>query len=55
MSGYAFTLFSDVVSHRSEAKSLTAASSTEAEFIATVTAGKHARYLHAALAEFGFS
>ena len=43
-----------VVAYRSKTQSITATSSTEAEFIAAVTAAKIARYLRAILRELGF-
>jgi len=53
--GYAFILSGGAVSYRSTTQSITATSSTEAEFLAAVTAAKHARYLRAILKELGFA
>ena len=44
-----------MISYRSKTQSLTATSSTEAEFIAAVLAAKHAKYLRAILRELGFA
>ena len=52
--GYAFLLNFGVISYRSKTQSTTATSSTEAEFIAAVTAAKHAKYLRAVLLELGY-
>ena len=52
--GYAFTYSGGAVVYRSKAQSITAQSSTEAEFIAAVTAAKTARYLRSILIELGF-
>ena len=52
--GYAFTLAGGVVSYRCKTQSVTATSSTEAEFIAAVLAAKQARYLRSVLKELGF-
>ena len=52
--GYAFTLCGGVISYRTKTQSITATSSTEAEFLAAVLAAKHARYLRAILSELGF-
>ena len=43
-----------VVSYRTKTQSITATSSTEAEFLAAVTTAKQARYLRAILSELGF-
>ena len=53
--GYAFVLCGAAVSYRTKTQSITATSSTEAEFLAAVYAAKHAKYLHAILKELGFS
>ena len=53
--GYAFTYSGGAIVYRSKAQSITAQSSTEAEFIAAVTAAKTARYLRSVLTELGFS
>ena len=52
--GYAFLLAGGAISYRCKTQSLTATSSTEAEFLAAVTAAKHAKYLRAILTELGF-
>ena len=52
--GYAFLLAGGAVSYRCKTQSITATSSTEAEFLAAVTAAKHAKYLRAILKELGF-
>ena len=43
-----------MVSYRSKTQAVTALSSTEAEFLAAVTAAKHAKYLRAILLELGY-
>ena len=53
--GYAFVLCGAAVSYRTKTQSITATSSTEAEFLAAVLAAKHAKYLRAILKELGFS
>ncbi len=53
--GYAFMLSGGVIAYRSKTQSITATSSTEAEFIAAVSAAKVAKYLRAILRELGFS
>ena len=53
--GFAFMLAGGAVSYRSKTQSITATSSTEAEFLVAVTAAKHAKYLRAVLHELGFS
>jgi hypothetical protein len=52
--GYAFLLAGGVVAYRSKAQTITATSSTEAEFIAAVSSGKVAKYLCAVLSQLGF-
>ena len=52
--GYAFVLCGGAVSYRTKMQSITATSSTEAEFLAAVLAAKHAKYLRAILNELGF-
>ena len=42
------------ISYRCKTQSITATSSTEAEFLAAVMAAKHAKYLRAILQELGF-
>jgi hypothetical protein len=53
--GYAFLLNGGAVSYRTKTQSITATSSTEAEFLAAVLAAKHAKYLRAVLYELGFA
>ena len=53
--GYVFTYSGGAVVYRSKTQSLTAMSSTEAEFIAAVTAAKTARYIRSVLCELGFA
>jgi hypothetical protein len=53
--GFAFTLAGGIVAYRSKTQSLTATSSTEAEFIAAVSAAKTAKYLRAILLQLGFA
>ena len=53
--GYAFTYAWGAIVYRSKAQSITAQSSTEAEFIAAVTAAKTAIYLRSVLNELGFN
>ena len=52
--GYAFLLNFGVISYCSKTQSTTATSSIKAEFIAAVTAAKHAKYLRAVLLELGY-
>ena len=52
--GYAFMLSGGAVSYHCKTQSITATSSTEAEFLAAVTATKHAKYLHAIMSQLGF-
>jgi len=52
--GYAFTYSGGAIVYRSKTQSLTALSSTEAEFIAAVTAAKTAKYIRSILADLGF-
>ena len=52
--GYAFIMAGAAISYRCKTQSITATSSTEAEFLAAVTAAKHAKYLRAILYELGF-
>ena len=52
--GYAFTFCGGTIVYKSKAQSITALSSTEAEFIAAVTAAKTARYIRSILADLGF-
>jgi hypothetical protein len=53
--GYAFLLAGGVVAYRSKTQSITATSSTEAEFLAAVSSGKVAKYLRSILAQLGFA
>jgi len=52
--GYTFLLCSDAISYRCKTQSVTATSSTKAEFLAAVTAAKHARYVQAIMTDLGF-
>ena len=52
--GYAFLLSGGAVSYRTKTQSITATSSTEAEFLAAVLAAKHAKFLRSILKELGF-
>jgi hypothetical protein len=52
--GYAFMYAGGAISYRCKTQSITATSSTEAEFLAAVLAAKHAKYLRAILTELGF-
>ena len=52
--GYVFTLAGGAVSYRCETQSITATSSTEAEFLAAVLSAKHAKYLRTILQELGY-
>jgi len=52
--GYAILLSGGAVSYRTKTQSITATSSTEAEFLAAVLAAKHVKYLRAILLELGF-
>ena len=52
--GYAFLLCGGAVSYRTKTQSITATSSTEAEFLAAVFAVKHAKYLRAVMHKLGF-
>ena len=51
--GYAFMLCGAVVAYKSKTQSITATSSTEAEFIAAVAAAKTAKYLRSILSDLG--
>jgi hypothetical protein len=44
-----------VIAYRCKTQSITATSSTEAEFIAAVSAGKVAKYLRSVMSQLGFS
>lgn len=52
--GYGFTLASGVVAFRCTTQSITATSSTEAEFLAAVAAAKVAKYLRSILQDLGY-
>ena len=52
--GYAFLLCGGAISYRCKTQSITATSSTEAEFLAAVLSAKQAKYLRAILSELGF-
>jgi len=52
--GYAFLLCRGAISHQCKTQSITAASLTEADFHATVTTAKHARYVQAIMTDLGF-
>ena len=52
--GFVFTYSGGAIVYRSKAQSITALSSTEAELIAAVTAGKTARFIRSVLSELGF-
>ena len=53
--GFVFTLAGAAIAYRSKTQTVTATSSTEAEFIAAVLAAKTAKYLRSVLAGLGFS
>jgi hypothetical protein len=53
--GYGFVFNGGGVAYRSKTQSVTATSSTEAEFLAAVSAAKTAKYLRAVLHELGFT
>ena len=52
--GHAFVLSGGVISYRCKTQSVTATSSTEAEFLAAVLTAKQAKYLRSILKELGF-
>jgi len=52
--GYAFLLCGGAISYRCKTQSITATSSTEAEFLAAVATAKHARYMRAIMSDLGF-
>ena len=54
ITGFVFTHAGGAISYKSKTQTLTASSSTEAEFIAAYDAGKTARYLRFVLQELGF-
>jgi hypothetical protein len=53
--GYAFVLCGGAISYRCKTQSITATSSTEAEFMAAVMTAKHAKYLRAIMTQLGFA
>jgi hypothetical protein len=53
--GYAFMLAGGAIAYRSKTQTITATSSTEAEFIAAVSSAKVAKYLRSILAQLGFA
>ena len=53
--GYAFILSGAAVAYKSKTQTITAISSTEAEFIVTVATAKTAKYLRSVLTDHGFS
>jgi hypothetical protein len=53
--GYCFMLSGGAVAYRSKTQTITATSSTEAEFIAAVSSAKVAKYLRSILAQLGFA
>ena len=52
--GHAFVLSGGIISYRCKTQSITATSSTEAEFLAAVLTAKQAKYLRSTLKELGF-
>jgi hypothetical protein len=52
--GYCFMLSGGPIAYRSKTQTITATSSTEAEFIAAVSSAKVAKYLRSILAQLGF-
>jgi len=52
--GYAFLLCGGAISYRCKTQSITATSSTEAEFLAAVATAKHARYMRTIMTDLGF-
>jgi len=52
--GYVFLLCGGAISHQCKTQSITATSSTEAEFLAAVATAKHARCMRAIMANLGF-
>jgi hypothetical protein len=53
--GYCFMLSGGAIAYRSKTQTITATSSTEAEFIAAVSSAKVAKYLRSILAQLGFA
>jgi len=52
--GYTFLLCGGAISYRCKRQSITATSSTEAEFLAAVATVKHAQYMRAIMTDLGF-
>jgi hypothetical protein len=52
--GYVFTLAGGAIAYKSKTQSITATSSTEAEFLAAVVTAKAARFLRAVLSDLNF-
>jgi len=52
--GYAFLLCGSAISYRCKTQSITATSSTKAEFLAAVATAKHARCMRAIMSDLGF-
>jgi len=52
--GYAFLLCDGPISYCCKTQSITATSSTEAEFLAAVATAKHAWYMHVIMTNLGF-
>jgi len=52
--GYAFLMCGGAISYRCKTQSITATSSTEAEFLAAVATVKHARHMRAIMTDLGF-
>ena len=53
--GYAFLLSGAAIAYKSKTQTITATSSTEAEFIAAVAAAKTAKYLRSIMVDLGFT
>jgi len=53
--GYAFLLCGGAISYRCKTQSITANSSTKAQFLSTVATAKHARRMRAIMTDLGFS
>jgi hypothetical protein len=53
--GYAFVLAGAAIAYQCKTQTLTATSSTEAKFLAAITAGKVTKYLRSILIELGYS
>ena len=53
--GYVITMCGGAIAYRSKTQSVTATSSTEAEFIAAVSAAKTVKYIRALLSDIGFA